>query len=77
MKQRIINFLYNLDRADASLAGAPPQETISSQIGRAALQGKWWGRAGRAVLDGLQKNHCENAVKNADALDKAYNGFQG
>ena len=27
-------FLYNEDRSVASLAGAPPQETISSEIGR-------------------------------------------
>ena len=77
MKRRIVNFLYNLDRAEASLDGAPPQETVSSQIGRAALKGKWWGIAGRAVLNAIQKDHCENAVKHADALDKADNGFEG
>lgn len=77
MKRRLINFLYNLDRADASLDGAPPQETISSQIGRAALKGKWWGKAGRAVLDAIQPGHCENAIKHADALDAADNGFEG
>ena len=32
----ISNFLYNLDRAVASLGGAPPQETISSEVGRVA-----------------------------------------
>lgn len=28
--------IYNLDRAVASLFGAPPQETISIEVGRAA-----------------------------------------
>src|SRR5712691_6465856 len=33
MARRVLNFLYNLDRAFASLGGAPPQETISSEVG--------------------------------------------
>lgn len=35
---RIGNFLYNADRALASLfMNAPPQETISSEVGRIAI----------------------------------------
>lgn len=33
---RVINVLYNIDRAFASAGGAPPQETISSEVGRVA-----------------------------------------
>lgn len=74
MKQELLDFLYNLDRAGASLCGAPPEETISSQIGRAAQRGVWWGRVGRAVLNRIQKNHCENAILHADALDRCNDG---
>lgn len=34
MKRRLLDFLYNADRAIASLFGAPPQETISSAVRR-------------------------------------------
>jgi hypothetical protein len=69
--KRVRDFLYNLDRAGASLFGAPPQETISSEIGRSALRGEWWGRGGHWVLNHtLGANHCENAIIHADALDK-------
>ena len=74
MKKRILDALYNLDRAGASLCGAPPQETISSEIGRAARRGAWWGKAGRWVLNGIQADHCENAIKHADALDAVDDG---
>lgn len=70
------HFLYNEDRSFASLAGAPPQETISSEIGRHAATNPVAGAA-KDVLDAIQKDHCENAVKHADALDAADNGFVG
>lgn len=76
MKQRLINFLYNLDRAIASLFGAPPQETISSEIGRHRDKNKLAKEADK-TLDAIQKNHCENAVKHADSLDKVDDGFEG
>lgn len=69
MKRRLFDFLYNMDRAAASLFGAPPQETISSEIGRSALRGEWWGRVGNWALDRVQKDHCKNAVRRANALD--------
>lgn len=37
MKKRFFYFLYNLDRAGASLAFGTSQETISSQVGRIAI----------------------------------------
>lgn len=78
-RRRLINFLYNLDRAIASLAGAPPQETISSEIGRheQAARAVALVKLAGAVLDDVQKLHCENAVLHANALDKADDGFVG
>ena len=71
-----MNFLYNLDRAIASAAGAPPQETISSEVGR--LQNKdELAKVLAECLDDIQKDHCERAIKHADALDKIDDGFEG
>lgn len=81
-------FLYNLDRAVASLFGAPPQETISSEVGRVA-RGEAFGhnrfeqwaalRIARWLDTDIRvwgKNHTENAIKHADALDKVDDGHE-
>ena len=62
------NFCYNLDRAAASLFGAPPQETISSELGRHPK-----GRVAHVVitiLNDIQSGHVERAVLLADKLGK-------
>lgn len=69
MKRRLRNFLYNIDRAIASLFGAPPQETISSMAGREADK-YWWAKFLHKWLDLLQPFHTEKAIKHADALDR-------
>lgn len=70
--RRLLNFLYNLDRAIASLFGAPPQETISSESGR--HRSTWWGRFLSVTLDKIQPKHVENAITHANALDKVDDG---
>lgn len=75
MRIRPIRFLYNLDRALASLFGAPAEETISSEIGRNKDKNPI-AKAADDVLDDMQKNHCENAEKHATALDKAEEDYQ-
>lgn len=72
MKKRLIDFLYNADRAIASLFGAPSQETISSEIGR--HEANPVDKVAADVLDDIQKNHVENAVGHANKLDVADNG---
>ena len=72
MKKRLTDFLYNVDRAIASLFGALPQETISSEIGR--HESNPIDEAAADVLDGIQKDHVEKAVIHADKLDAADNG---
>lgn len=69
MRNFFYDFLYNLDRAVASLFGAPPQETISSEIGR--HKDNPIVEEAADILDAIQPNHVENAVKHADKLDKA------
>ena len=70
MPSLLRNFLVNLDRAVASLFGAPPEETISSEIGRHDATCPVAELAADA-LDLVQKDHVENAVAHADALERA------
>jgi hypothetical protein len=69
VKNWLINTFYNLDRFVASLFGAPPEETISSEIGRHDKNPVV--EEAEDVLDAVQKGHTQNAVSHADALDKA------
>jgi hypothetical protein len=74
MKRRLGNFIYNIDRAYASLVlGAPPQETISSEVGRRRRKARL-SRWTAALLDKIQPNHVENAIIHADKLDAADDG---
>lgn len=69
----IVGFWYNIDRALASLMGAPWQETMSSQIGRRANgslghHGRWFFKLCSAGLSLIQKDHCQLAIIHADKL---------
>lgn len=77
VRSRLASGLYNIDRALSSLFGAGPQETISSQAGRAARRGKLWGRALCWLLNKIDPGHCADAVAHADKLDGADDGFIG
>ncbi len=68
--KNLINAALNIDRALASLFGAPPEETVSSEIGRHAATNPVAEEAAD-VLDAIQANHVENAVAHADALERA------
>lgn len=83
---RFGNFLYNLDRSVASLFGAPPQETISSEVGRVAI-GQAAGHnafetfAAKALARWLNtdtslwgKDHTARAIQHANALDAVDDG---
>ena len=74
VKSRLINFLYNSDRAIASIFGASPQETISSEIGR--HESNPVDEEAADALDAIQKDHVENAVIHANTLDAADNGME-
>lgn len=75
MKRRLLNFLYNIDRAAASLCGAPPQETISSEAGRHRFKNPA-ARLLTKILDKIQKDHTEKAIIHADQLDKVDDGHE-
>ena len=67
-----VKFLYNLDRAGASILNAPPQETISSQCGRALNAGKGGIKPLIAkLLNWIDPGHTDRAIKAADALGLA------
>jgi hypothetical protein len=74
MTQRLLNFLYNVDRSVESLFGAPPGGTISSEIRR--HESNPIDEEAADVLDDIQKSHVENAVLHADKLDAADNGHE-
>ncbi len=74
--QNVLDALYNLDRAVASLAGAPPQETISSEAGRHQDDSEAAAVLCR-LLNWIDPGHCDHALKHADALDQADDGFRG
>lgn len=68
-------FFYNLDRAGASLLNAPPQETISSQCGRALNAGHGGIKPIIAkVLNYFWPGHTDAAIRHADALNHADSG---
>ena len=76
---RLYNFFYNLDRAVASLGGAPPQHTISDEVGRVRkgdVKGHFWleTQAARFIAWMLGKKHTDVAIEHADKLDKCDDG---
>lgn len=68
----LLNFLYNLDRAVASLFGAKQHETVSSTIGRKAEEAGTdaWDVAAKA-LDAIDPGHTYDSMMHADALEEA------
>ena len=63
VKQYVLNVLIAFDEFVNVLFRGHCDETISARAGRAAAEGKLWGRLLRRVLDWLQPNHCELAEK--------------
>lgn len=76
MSRRFLHFLYNLDRALASLIGAPPQETLSSWLFGRRRDKDPLARAGCDVLDAIDPNHCADAITHADRLNAADDGHE-
>ena len=86
--QNLKNFFYNEDRAIASLGGAPPQETISSEVGRVErgqehAPNTLEEEAALVLAHRLDtdtkiwgKDHTEKAIEHADELDKADDGHE-
>jgi hypothetical protein len=89
---RIGYFLYNLDRAGASLIWGTSQETISSEVGRISrgeiqvgdqLHWKWTIRLCKRLARWLDStpdiwgvDHTAKAIVHADALDKVDDGVE-
>lgn len=73
VKQCLMNAAYNLDRAVASLFGAKPQDTISSEAGRTEAK-RWWMRTLAWGLNKLERNHTTSAQTHATALDAVDDG---
>lgn len=81
--KKLLHWLHNvginLDRTVASAAGAPPDETISSEIGRHAVTNPV-AKVADQVLDatlpgGKHGRHCEDAAAWADAAERGEREF--
>ena len=71
------NAAYNFDRFGASILGAPPQETISSQCGRALNAGHGGIKSLIArILNWMFPGHTDAAIAHADSLNHADDGHQ-
>ena len=83
---RWMNAAYNFDRMIASLGGAPPQETISSEVGRVArgeaaghfaletVAAKWLARRLDTDRWLWGQDHTRHAIEHANRLDAADDG---
>src|SRR5690242_10223441 len=59
----------DLDIAVDEAAGGPMGMTISTRLGIAAKNGKWWGKIGAGFLNLFQRNHSAKAA--AGDLERA------
>ena len=74
MKKSLLYFLYNVGRAIASLCGAPPQESISSEIGR--HESNPVDEEAADILDDIQKNHeSPSRGSNARTVRREWRGL--
>jgi hypothetical protein len=62
-KQWFWNMLVAVDQFFNTLLGGDPDETISSRAGKAKAKGHRWGCILCALLDKLQKNHCDMNIE--------------
>ena len=67
MKKYIHNVLVGLDQFCNTILGGHPDETISARSGRAAQNGKLWGKALSAGLNLVQQDHCVRAMAGDEA----------
>jgi hypothetical protein len=63
MKKYLKNVLLGLDMFGNTLINGHPDETISARSGRAAEEGKLWGKVVSGVLNRAQKNHTTGAIQ--------------
>lgn len=63
VKRYAWNVLISLDQLLNTLLGGDPDETLSSRMGKRARKGDKLGRCFCAVLDVLDKNHCEKSIE--------------
>jgi len=64
----IKRLLISIDQLGNTALDGDPDETISSRVGRNAVQGKVWAIVIAKVIDYIaltvfdQKNHCRNSI---------------
>lgn len=63
IKDWIIAVLLGLDIFLASILFGTHSQTISRQAGLAAREDRWWGQVTCSLLNFVDPNHCEDAIK--------------
>jgi hypothetical protein len=58
------NVLLGFDEFANTLIGGAPGDTISGRSGRAAKDGRVWGRVLCYLLGLIDKDHCTKAIAN-------------
>lgn len=68
--------LIGFDQFVNTLLGGHPDETISARAGRAATEGKLWGKIMAGFLNLFQTNHSAKAVAGDDERAKIVEGLE-
>jgi hypothetical protein len=65
----LLNILISIDQFANTILGGSPDETISSRVGRNAIQGKKWALIAEKVINWIfwdlvkEENHCRNRIE--------------
>ena len=71
IKQVLLNLLILLDELVNTVTLGSPEETVSSRAAKARNEGKRWGCVLCALLNRIQKDHCDKAIEPPSAGDDA------
>lgn len=63
MYRYVYGILIALDQLGNALLAGYPDETVSTRAARARNQGKPWGCVLCRVLDYIDRNHCDRAIR--------------
>lgn len=70
------NVLIGFDQFANTLIGGHPGETISARSGRAAAEGKSWGKFLSWALNHIQHDHTLGAEQNDEQRAKVVEGLE-
>lgn len=63
VRRYLVNVLLGFDQLGNALLAGDPDETISSRAAKARAKRKAWGCVLCALLDGLDRDHCDRSLE--------------